>query len=904
MLRLGFRGLAVFFTLVFISISEAALKPLRYEFLNGSQLTYENGELRFTPAPNSNDLSFQEKITLNNLILAPEGHSTNSSNPHFTTLSPTPEGPIVVQTPKAQAVPVIWTGKNNIHSVAFVTENGKFIELDTSQITLQNFEIFTPLSFAYKILELPNDDFVIVAVVGRKNDNMPTNLGHPWIISSNGTQVLYDHAIQTNFVFTYDEQSQRGYFEKGTKKNKLLDVHLGETRSLSHTRKTEIPNWEEDPKHRPRLSIVLGPTLEWLSDTQGKLSYLRKTSTTPPTGNNAGPNAQKPKPLTPMPEVQLEAGRKVSVDKVIGEFTQKIKLEDTDDFGFTRNDFRSVAVSLFSNPAGSIVVTGDSGGGKTTYVESFMRSVLLGEFADKGIDPNSTEFIHFSSSSLTSGTTLRGAEEARVEALIKYAEWAKNNGKNVIFYIDEIQNLTSSGSSNHDGNDVFQSFLSSLAKGTFKILGTTTDEGYLQIASRPDLERRLPALALKPIPIEDVPSKLENSIRVKKKEPLSIELLTYITQIAVEFDSTGEPISKASRLLNRLYREADFDSLEMSYLETNRDYILDVAARFYGYNVQNFTLQNLDAKVAEIQEKLNGVVGFEEIKEKVLNFHIRTVTRSRMSSKAEGRFLLISPKGLGKSTTVEAVANSLGRPYVRIPLSAYSDKEMLYSDIARAAKKNPYSVIFFDELGDAPRDIIIALNSALDAQKISADINYGKTGGRHFKTSIDLGRTLIFAATNSGATLIEDSYKKAQTRIGFATPEIEKSSRIEIDIETLKKRAVAEGLVESLIDRFEVVPVLYYSEADFRKILSIHYDGVFSKINKRNQLNLSLDSNLKEGYLDYLMKKHFSVTASPRAAVKELEETIENYFALKATEGLAPDSAEKMASACKSLLGK
>jgi len=33
-----------------------------------------------------------------------------------------------------------------------------------------------------------------------------------------------------------------------------------------------------------------------------------------------------------------------------------------------------------------------------------------------------------------------------------------------------------------------------------------------------------------------------------------------------------------------------------------------------------------------------------------------------------------------------------------------------------------------------------------------------------------------------------------------------------------------------------------------------------------------------EGFLLHLMKKHYAYNASPRAAIKELNETIENYF--------------------------
>ncbi|MEZ4814262.1 MAG: AAA family ATPase [Bdellovibrionota bacterium] len=896
------RSCVVFVVLLsLLRLSEAGpLRPFFYFFSNGAQLSIKEGQLIFTPSGDDLDgQAFTEKIAENSLMLVPETMSQNATNPNATVLNKSEGNALVLQTPSAEAVPLMWRDESGISHLAFITQEGSFFYFDHALANSDAFP-YHPVSFSYRILPTSESDYVIIANVGKSGDALAVNKGHPWVISSSGESHLLNFEIPTSYVFTYDEVLRKAFFEKAKPQN-LLEIGVDRVTQFSHAKKREIPAWDGSKKYRPRFSVVLSGNVEWNSESQGRAIHLKAplvlTSSDP-----KAPNVKRT--LSPIPDIQVESGNKIKADKLLFEFAHKYTLSDIPDYGFHTQEFRPLAVSLFADPAGSIVVTGESGGGKTTYVEAFTRAILSGQFADKGIDPSNTEVIHFSSSSLTSGTTLRSAEEAKIEAIIKYAEWAHKNGITVIFFIDEIHTLTSSGTSHESSNDVFHSFLGPLAKGHLKIVGTTTNDNYLTIAARPDLERRLPPYAYKPITEAEVPARLEMWIAAHGKENLSQKYLSYVSQLAIEFDSSGEPISRAARLLGRIYTEAKFDGIEIASLETNPQYALDVAARFYGYNVQNFTVETLDTKIAEIDEKLGEIVGFEGIKEKIKDFHIRTVSRSRLADKPEGRFLMISPKGLGKSTTVSAVADALGRPYVRIALSAYSDREMLYSDIARAAKKNPYSVILFDELGDAPRDIIAALNSALDAQKISADINYGKSGTSHLKTTIDLGRTLVFAATNSGATLIEEAYKNAHKAIGFSTAEIEKDPEVKIDIEALKNRAIAEGLFDSLTDRFEIVPVLYYTREKYEKILSIHYDRMFRKLNERNQLDVSLDAAAKEGYIIHLMKKYFLPTASPRAAIKELDETIENYFAYLKTKDVAPAAAAQVLKSCKALLSR
>ena len=892
-------------------------RPLYYSFTNGARLAIIDGEIHYMPP--SGDTQLKEKtISLGEeeVILLPEALSQNNKNPSETTLSKSGDNPLLLQTRTAQAVPFIWTETKNaktVHeitrnNVGIMTQDGHFFKFEDAIRSLPDLKGQNIKSFSYEIVGFNETAFTIIAVVGFGQKPLTLNEGHPWIINSKGVSVVATKRVPLNFTYTFDTQSD--ILLEAKEGSSLLFIDLENPSNFTFENAKDYPDWRSQSKYHPRFAFVDNQNREWVSESSPKINTLSKdpAAENQPSSNSSKKNNQRKNQNkgggSGIPSINTGNGA-MPANKVLAEFARKYEATEIPNFGFTADDFRALAIPLFSETGGSVVVTGESGGGKSTFLEAFARSLLNGEFADRGVPAEDVEVYHFSASEISSGSKYVGTLESKVEAIIKYAEWASKNGKRVYFFIDEIHSLVGQGTHSGNHNDVFHTLLTPLSKGYLKIVATTTGDNYTQLAARPDLARRLPQWQLPPVAEKEVPQKIEQWIQAYNKPELSRELLEYISNVAIEFDSTGEPLSRAARLLERLYAEASYDGLDFENIETHKEYVLEVASRLYGYNVQNFAIQDLDAKLTQIDESLSHVVGFSEVKERVKNFLIRSVTRSRIADKSDGRLLFISPYGLGKSTTVQSIATALGRPYVRIPLSAYTDREMLYSDIARAALKNPYSLLFFDELGDAPRDIIIALNSTLDDKKIRADINYGKNTGDHNKISVDLSRTFTCAATNSGSTFIEEQSSQGAKSMGFAA-EVAKSNpqevKINIDIEKLKKRASEEGLVRSLIDRFEVIPVLYYSSEDFREILKQHFVSTIHNVNTKNQKNLVIEDALRESLLDQLMAKHYTKNASPRSAIKELVETIENYFAYQATREVAPKAAEIMKKSCMALL--
>ncbi len=910
-------------------------RPVFYYFENGASVSIHGDEVAFTPPPGEDRIhGFRQAKGISNVVFIPEGIPENEKNTGTTTLTKEVDGRIVLRSEPKAAIPILWKTNDGQQKIAFITKDGKIIRFrdahtQSKQAQPKHLDI---KAFSYNIFSIPkglgynsdspDDGYYILATVSVKAESLITATARPWLVSSYGLNEYIHTDTKLNYYAQYDPQMHSFLMEYKAEDadNRLIRI-VANQRSTTVTFEDpdDHPSWKNGGHTRPLLSYSANAREEWMSHSHQSIQNLHSgdnvtdliTKSPRSTISNVtvtnDPNLLgKAQPRTKVNKPMLTSGGKeMNLDSVMATFSKRYSLSQIPDLKFNREDFRPIAISTLANPAQSVVVTGESGGGKSTFVKGFVRAILNGEYLDKGIDPKNTEIIRFSALSLDSGTSNRGDYELKMDALIKYAEWALKSGIRVIYIVDEIHALNGSGTSQGSPNDGIHALLEPLGEGVLTIIGMTTSENYMQIASRPDAARRLPAWPLPVTPIEEIPTKLKNWIEAYGKPEVSDDFLRHLTDLAIEFDSNGEPLSRASRLLQRIYTEAAYDNLTMSEVEANSQYVLEAASRFYGYNVANFSMDGLDDKLDAMDEKLSHIVGYDNIKEKVKAYYISTVTRSRIADKVGGRLLFISPPGLGKSTLNKAIADALGRPYVRIALSAYTDREMLYSDVARAILKNPFSHIFFDELGDAPRDIIAALNSLLDDNRISADINYGKANADHTKVTVYLDRAYVTAATNSGSTYIDDFMKgKTQgTELGFAAmTSPEKVATWEVA--KLKARAAEEGLFASLIDRFELVPVMYYDREHFRAILRTNFDRGLEIIRKRRNVSLYVSQERKDRVIEKLMTEHYSETASPRAAIEDMANIIESYSSFLYVEKDSPKAASVLRHNCKLLLGE
>lgn len=159
------------------------------------------------------------------------------------------------------------------------------------------------------------------------------------------------------------------------------------------------------------------------------------------------------------------------------------------------------------------------------------------------------------------------------------------------------------------------------------------------------------------------------------------------------------------------------------------------------------------------------VIGQQEAVQKVSDAIIRSRAGIKDPSKPIGTFIFLGPTGVGKTELAKTLSNALFDTtdnLVRIDMSEYMEKHSVakligappgyvgYEEggqLTEAVRRKPYSVILFDEIEKAHRDVFNVLLQVLDDGRITD--SQGRT--------VDFKNTIIIMTSNVGAELLLDA---------------------------------------------------------------------------------------------------------------------------------------------------
>lgn len=253
-----------------------------------------------------------------------------------------------------------------------------------------------------------------------------------------------------------------------------------------------------------------------------------------------------------------------------------------------------------------------------------------------------------------------------------------------------------------------------------------------------------------------------------------------------------------------------------------------------------------------------------------------------------GSFIFLGPSGVGKTEVARVLAKhiySSEEALIKIDMSEFMERHNTsrlvgapagyvgYEDAGRlteAVKKNPYSIILFDEIEKAHPDVFNILLQILDEGKLT------DAKGR----VIDFANTIVIMTSNIGI----EEYKK-NMRIGFS---LDESLR-----EKSAKGRVKEGLVNvfkpELLNRIDKVIVFdQLSKDDLATIARIHIQETIEKVKE-----LGVKVKLDKSVATVLAEKEFDPIYGARPLIRQIEELIENpiselliYAKLKKGDGL------------------
>lgn len=534
-------------------------------------------------------------------------------------------------------------------------------------------------------------------------------------------------------------------------------------------------------------------------------------------------------------------------------------------------DYNHVRRGLAKPNGGAVVVLGSSGVGKTNLVYSFAQKVRNGEFPEI---PAHTQFIEVDAIGLTGGTRHRGVFEERLANLLE-----KSEGRDVIWVIDEIHSLKGSGTHSKDPNDIFQKIKTRLSGGRIKIIATDTpDEFYEAFEDDQALLRRFGTVNLGEPTGDDLFQRVRNHADRHSGHSISDDNLRFLINLSEDFDAVGAQPSKAIRLLDEVIADRNISGAKGETI--GKKQIQDAAGRLYQIDPAEFDPKLREKKLGEYRDNIHSnLSGLEEIKGKLDRLALRSITGTLNPDKPRGGILFSGPKGIGKTTIPKEYARARGLPshIVRMnrdaPGSGMTSHD-LYREILTALRRNPFTVLIFDEIDKASIEVQNGLldfmeNKFIDVPSTSG---HGKQSGRVVRVRTT-GATVFFTS-NAGQSYI----------LGLGNEEFSDQS--------FRLHQVWEGMSEFLLDRIqENIPVFPpKSIEEFRAVLKLKLHEHLARHSEQLGVNFSVEE--EDVFLDVLAKKYFRSGASYRQALDRLDSAIGTAISERALEsnGALPKS--------------
>ena len=305
--------------------------------------------------------------------------------------------------------------------------------------------------------------------------------------------------------------------------------------------------------------------------------------------------------------------------------------------------------------------------------------------------------------------------------------------------------------------------------------------------------------------------------------------------------------------------------------------IADVVAGWTKIPVSRLT-ESEASRLQKLEETLHKrVIGQEEAVSAVS----KAVRRGRVGLKDPkrpiGSFLFLGPTGVGKTELAKALAASLfddESNMVRLDMSEYMEKhsvsKMIGSppgyvghedggQLSEKVRRNPFSVILFDEIEKAHPDVFNILLQVLDDGHIT------DSQGR----KVDFKNTIIIMTSNAGAQSIIEPKK-----LGFGAKEDEKQDHERMKASVMEE--VKRIFKPEFLNRIdETIVFRALNKDDMKKIIGI----MVRDLQKRCKEQLQIDLVVREAAKEYIVEKAYDRKYGARPLRRKLQDEVEDRLA-------------------------
>jgi ATP-dependent Clp protease ATP-binding subunit ClpC len=316
-------------------------------------------------------------------------------------------------------------------------------------------------------------------------------------------------------------------------------------------------------------------------------------------------------------------------------------------------------------------------------------------------------------------------------------------------------------------------------------------------------------------------------------------------------------------------------------IKVDEEEILHVVSKWTGIPLRRMEQGEMQRLLTVENEMEKIIIGQRE----AVTAICKALRRSRADLKDPrrpiGTFLLLGPTGVGKTLLAKTLAEQMfgdAKSLIHLDMSEYMEKFNVsrligsppgyvgYEEggqLTEKVRRNPYSVVLFDEIEKAHPDVWNMLLQILEEGKLTD--NVGRV--------VNFRNCIVLMTSNVGSDII-----KKQGTLGFA-PANEEATH-----EKMRERILDEAkktFRPEFLNRLDDVIVFRtFTKPDLITILSLEVEKVLSRLRHKN-LQLALDDKAK----DFLVEKGYDPQYGARPMRRSVERFLEDPLAEEILKG-------------------
>lgn len=370
------------------------------------------------------------------------------------------------------------------------------------------------------------------------------------------------------------------------------------------------------------------------------------------------------------------------------------------------------------------------------------------------------------------------------------------------------------------------------------------------------------------------PDKLKELAEEIQKTDLQIE-----RSIRMEaFTQAGELKKKQDALIRKYERTLK----RMEKEDEKQDYIIgenEIAEVVSLWT--KIPLQKLAEKESERLLKLESILHERVIgQEEAVKAVARAMRRGRVGlqdpNRPIGSFLFLGPTGVGKTELSKALAEAMfgsENALIRVDMSEYMEghsvSKMIGSppgyvgfeeggQLSEKIRRNPYSVVLFDEIEKAHPDVFNILLQVLDDGHIT------DSKGR----KVSFKNTILIMTSNAGAQRIMEP-----KNLGFSSNNSEKQNYDKMKENVMEE--VKRIFKPEFINRIDEIMVFHPLNRDnMKQIVTMLSKNLVTRCRKQMDIELSVSPALKEYIVEKYTDAKMGARPMKRAIQTEIEDTL------------------------------